>query len=403
MYYLSLLIMIVILPAAASAHVRPQPAWVLSFDYARYRSYDAASSEDHKSIVAVRSEQADGVAAGTGVVMGSTEVVTACHVLRDAKGRLDKTPTIHKLKDPRGDAVYPALETVLVERNESRDLCLLFSDGLLLDGPSAKPVVPGTTGGLRPRDEVYVISTPVYLGLAYSTGSVSQLRGCWRYDPDTCQGEEAPLLQVDVTTTRGSSGGGLFAENGTLLGLILHKHPEAAFSMAAPVEWVKHLLKGYNRDRALRRASVKRARAGEYDLAETLAGQIVDKYVRASAFSSIAQERARKGELVDARGLFGVALQLVGDVDGKGRGRVLARIARRQAYVGLCRDATRTLAQIHDVRNRDFVLSRVSRCQAVKGLFNDANDTIARISSSSRKAKAAHFVVRQASRLSRTR
>ncbi len=190
-------------------------------------------AEVSSSIVVVLTFDADGrrTGQGSGVVVGKNEVVTNCHVVSNTR-----TIAVRQAADVRGRETY-RMKAELVARNEQRDLCLL-SVKELSTPPAAIPVPFAAARRVSIGEEVYAIGAPQGLDLSLSRGIVSQLRGNYGK-------QSAPIIQTDAAISPGSSGGGLFNENGELLGITTFKFSGGAsegLSFALPVEWVKDLV-----------------------------------------------------------------------------------------------------------------------------------------------------------------
>ena len=190
-------------------------------------------AEVSSSIVVVLTLDAGGrkTGQGSGVVVGKNEVVTNCHVVSNAR-----TIAVRQAADVRGRETY-RMKAELVARNEQRDLCLLSVKELSVP-PAAPPVAFAAARSVSIGEEVYAIGAPRGLDLSISRGIVSQLRGNYGKQP-------APIIQTDAAISPGSSGGGLFNENGELLGITTFKFSGGAsegLSFALPVEWVKELM-----------------------------------------------------------------------------------------------------------------------------------------------------------------
>jgi len=151
---------------------------------------------------------------GSGVVLPNGNVVTNCHVVKGAS----------RLKVRIGDKEYPA---TLRYSDWDRDVCSLSIAGL-----SAPAVVVGNTKTLKVGAKVYAIGAPKGLELTLSDGIVSSLR----------EVDGGHYIQTTAAISPGSSGGGLFDENGALVGLTTFYLAEGQnLNFAVPVEWVKEL------------------------------------------------------------------------------------------------------------------------------------------------------------------
>ena len=164
------------------------------------------------------------IAQGSGVVVGENYVATNCHVLESAWSvQVGQTET---------DETF-AMDASRARTDEERDLCLLFVADLAKP-PAAQPAQMAGARGLEIGAEVFAIGAPNGWELSFTRGIVSQLR-----DID---GESAPLIQTDAAITFGSSGGGLFDENGRLVGITTLSSKDGNFNFAMPAEWVAEML-----------------------------------------------------------------------------------------------------------------------------------------------------------------
>ena len=164
------------------------------------------------------------IAQGSGVVVGENYVATNCHVLESAWSV--------KVKQTETDETF-AMGASRARTDEERDLCLLFVADLAKP-PAAQPAQMAGARGLEIGAEVFAIGAPNGWELSFTRGIVSQLR-----DID---GESAPLIQTDAAITFGSSGGGLFDENGRLVGITTLSSKDGNFNFAMPAEWVAEML-----------------------------------------------------------------------------------------------------------------------------------------------------------------
>ena len=135
-------------------------------------------------------------ASGSGVIVGDQQVVTNCHVIAEGSG-------IRVLKDGRrfiGSRIYSDSE---------RDLCLLSVSGL----PGKRPVFSTSrtvaSASISPGTRVFAIGSPRGLELSISEGLVSAIR----------EFKGSYLIQTSAPISGGSSGGGLFNDNGELVGI----------------------------------------------------------------------------------------------------------------------------------------------------------------------------------------
>ena len=153
---------------------------------------------------------------GSGVVIAPQRVVTNCHVIQGAN-------FVYLRKE---NVIYVAKR---VEHADSgRDLCQLEVPNL-----NAPPVELGAAKGLKVGQKVFALGNPKGLEVTLSDGLVSALRG-----PD---GNEQ-VIQTTAPISPGSSGGGLFDENGLLVGITTAQLRSGQnLNFAAPVEWVREI------------------------------------------------------------------------------------------------------------------------------------------------------------------
>lgn len=169
------------------------------------------------SIWAVRAldAQARPFSQGSAVVVGPSQLVTNCHVLAKAKA----------IEIRRENAIY---EARLQHADVERDLCLLFVRNF-----GVPAVEIAKMGELRVGQRVYAIGNPEGLSLSLSEGLLSGLRGV----------EGAPILQTTAPISPGSSGGGLFDDQGRLVGITTliylgRSRIAQSLNFAMPAEWI---------------------------------------------------------------------------------------------------------------------------------------------------------------------
>ena len=156
---------------------------------------------------------------GSGVVVAKDHVVTNCHVIADAKG-------IHVTKYGVSYPPYALLA------DWKHDLCILKFEYLKL-----KPVNLGSNDKLQYETEVF--------GKNYGGNTVK---------PHTAVGAVKgifdlngyKIIQSSAWFSMGASGGGLFNDNGELIGITTFKTPGLGSFYSVPVEVIKKLLAGNN-------------------------------------------------------------------------------------------------------------------------------------------------------------
>ena len=168
------------------------------------------------SIVVVKAEDSKGksVAFGSGVVIAPGVVATNCHVIEKAVRYAVK----------HGASQFTAR---LKHADWERDVCSLTAQGL-----NAPASILGGTKQLKVGQRVYAIGAPSGLELTLSEGILSSLR-------DMHGGR---YLQISAPISQGSSGGGLFDDEGRLIGLPTFYLSEGQqLNFAVPVEWIEAL------------------------------------------------------------------------------------------------------------------------------------------------------------------
>lgn len=155
-------------------------------------------------------------ALGSAVVVGTETLVTNCHVIEKAR----------RLQVRRESIVLEAQSDV---GDPDRDLCQLKVKGL------QAPAVPlFDTSRVQVGQVVYAIGNPRGLDLTLSSGLVSAVR---RDDEGRIQ-----FIQTTAAISGGSSGGGLFDEEGRLLGLTTMAARDVQnLNFAIPADFIKDL------------------------------------------------------------------------------------------------------------------------------------------------------------------
>lgn len=153
---------------------------------------------------------------GSGAVIGAKQVITNCHVAQKGKS----------LQVRQSDKTFKA---TLLYADPERDLCQLNVPNL-----KAPPIILGTAKKLRVGQRVYAIGAPKGLELTLSEGLISSLR---LY-------EGSQYIQTSAAISPGSSGGGLFDDQGRLVGITTFQMVEGQnLNFALPVDWIYELPK----------------------------------------------------------------------------------------------------------------------------------------------------------------
>lgn len=159
---------------------------------------------------------------GSGVVLPNGTVATNCHVTMRAK----------RVQLFLGDGSTARRQTADVRH----DVCALeFPD--LVRQPSAL----SASRRLRVGDRVFAVGYNGGKALSYQSGKVAEL---FEYDGGM-------VIKITAPFTHGASGGGLFDQDGRLVGLLTFfrvAEDEQISYFAVPVEWVQNLQAGTARE-----------------------------------------------------------------------------------------------------------------------------------------------------------
>lgn len=174
--------------------------------------------EASPSVVVVGILDAKGkpIAQGSGTVIGAGQVITNCHLLQSGKSQ-------------QVQQSGKTFNATLQYADPDRDLCQLSVPDL-----QAPSVVLGSAQKLRVGQRVYAIGAPQGLELTLSEGLISSLRPY----------EGSQYIQTSASISPGSSGGGLFDDQGQLIGIIsFYVVVGQNLNFALPVDWIGELQK----------------------------------------------------------------------------------------------------------------------------------------------------------------
>jgi hypothetical protein len=153
---------------------------------------------------------------GSGVVVAKDQVVTNCHVIANATS----------ISVVSGGSSY---QISAIKPDWKHDVCILKADGLPLE-----PVVLGNSEALQYEQSVFTIGYPSFIPVPTSTYGV--VKGLFPMD-------DSVIVRATSSFNKGSSGGGIFDDQGQLVGITTLKSPgKNAYYYNMSVTWVKALL-----------------------------------------------------------------------------------------------------------------------------------------------------------------
>ena len=170
---------------------------------------------NHKSIVTIVATLKTGTILSSGVLIKRDEIITNCHAVLEA----------NEIKVSYGGNSY---FSQLTSGDRRVDLCILRVVGL--NGIPAKI----DSRQLEIGERVYAIGNPEGLEKTLSEGMVSSLRTL---------SDGIHLIQITTPISFGSSGGGLFDERGSLVGITTMGLPRGSLNFAMPVAYINSLPK----------------------------------------------------------------------------------------------------------------------------------------------------------------
>ncbi|MFN0316837.1 MAG: serine protease [Burkholderiales bacterium] len=184
-------------------------------------------------VTAYDSKQAK-IAQANAIVIAPQEVVTHCHVVKQSQ-RID---VIHA-----GNIQQARVRFMDLDRN----ICQLALEYPLPGTAPAAMMVPSSQ--VKVGQPVYAVGTPYGQDYTIVRGIVAGVRDK--------AGDNAKLIQTDVAVASGSSGSGLFDQEGRLVGIVTAGLADAQnLNLVLPTEWITELAKR-NLDRIATGASAQ--------------------------------------------------------------------------------------------------------------------------------------------------
>jgi len=166
------------------------------------------------AVVVVKAVRPDGIAQGSGVVLGESRVVTNRHVVDGAS----------QVTVLRGDQEFLTRSS---KSSPLHDIAIIEVSGF-----SSVAIPVRTANTLQVGERVYAIGAPKGLELTLSEGLISALRPY----------EGGLVIQTTAPVSHGSSGGGLFDTEGNLIGITTFGVLDGQnLNFALPIEWASNL------------------------------------------------------------------------------------------------------------------------------------------------------------------
>ncbi|HEY8024186.1 MAG TPA: trypsin-like peptidase domain-containing protein [Burkholderiaceae bacterium] len=167
------------------------------------------------ALIHMKNDQGVLLGSGSGVLVGTNQVITNCHVAR-VGSQIELYIANEK--------VTGTVETA----DEHYDLCMLHVYGI-----SSQPVTIAKMADVHTAEKVYAIGAPQGLDLTISEGIISSLRDI----PDV-----GTVIQTSAAISPGSSGGGLFDNYGRLVGITTFQSRSGQnLNFAVPAEWIESM------------------------------------------------------------------------------------------------------------------------------------------------------------------
>lgn len=157
-----------------------------------------------------------GYGVGSGVVIAKDQIVTNCHVIANAAGISVSS---------QGEAYAVSV----IKPDWKHDVCLIKAEGI--KAPIAEM---GSSNALKYEQPVYAVGFPGFSPVTDTT--YGYVKGLFPMD-------DSVIVRATSSFRMGDSGGGLFDEQGRLVGITTLKSPgRNAFYYNMSVEWAKALL-----------------------------------------------------------------------------------------------------------------------------------------------------------------
>ena len=169
-----------------------------------------------KAVVYIGNRKENGMGTGS-IINKDGQIITNWHVVGNAKKvyiwLLPKN--LEKISDERELLQEPNFLGTVINRNKRKDLALIKVEGLPKD---IKIIKFGKTKNLPVGSTVYAIGHPSGEAWTFSSGMVTQIRQNYKWNYENSS-HSANVIQHEVPTNPGNSGGPLLNEKGLMVGV----------------------------------------------------------------------------------------------------------------------------------------------------------------------------------------
>ena len=168
-----------------------------------------------KGVVWIGNEKENGKGTGS-IINNKGEIITNWHVVGNAKKlHIWLLPDDPEKMDERLLMNEPNYVGTVINRNKRKDLALVKVEGI---PKNIKVIRFGKTSNVPVGSTVYAIGHPSGEAWTFSSGMVTQIRPNYKWNYENSS-HKANVIQHEVPTNPGNSGGPLLDENGLMVGV----------------------------------------------------------------------------------------------------------------------------------------------------------------------------------------
>ena len=168
-----------------------------------------------KAVVWIGNKKENGKGTGS-IINNKGEIITNWHVVGNAKKlHIWLMPDDPEKMDERLLMYEPSFIGTVINQNKRKDLALVKVEGL---PKNIKIIRFGKTSDVPVGSTVYAIGHPSGEAWTFSSGMVTQIRPNYKWDYENSS-HKANVIQHEVPTNPGNSGGPLLDENGLMVGV----------------------------------------------------------------------------------------------------------------------------------------------------------------------------------------